>query len=382
MEEEKRRLAIIRRSKFILQCPRLLSRLNPPLSSSSSSSVKIMTVTKRAKQGSNSNWQAACRRRHFLKGAVKSLRGGDGVAWTRKHNLGKGSFGFVSFATSRAPIIVCHDDDDGGGGGGGSDSVLTNFAVKSAEVSMSSSLRRETKILWDLKLSPRVVQSHGDEMTQSRFDNRTYYNILMEFCEGGSLAKWIKKLGNPGLSEYHVRLFARDMVLGLVHVHSRGYVHCDIKPSNILLARDGDGYTAKIADFGLAKRVAAHPNGEEDDDELGAVRGTYRYMAPETVSHRVQDQYADIWALGCTVLEMMTGKPLWDSQADLSHDSQIKDILQRIGNSPEWPELPSDISRDGKDFLERCLVRSLRSRWSAKMLIHHPFLSLDLTARS
>ncbi|CBI27711.3 unnamed protein product, partial [Vitis vinifera] len=306
-----------------------------------------MTVTKRAKQGSNSNWQAACRRRHFLKGAVKSLRGGDGVAWTRKHNLGKGSFGFVSFATSRAPIIVCHDDDDGGGGGGGSDSVLTNFAVKSAEVSMSSSLRRETKILWDLKLSPHVVQSHGDEMTQSRFDNRTYYNILMEFCEGGSLAKWIKKLGNPGLSEYHVRLFARDMVLGLVHVHSRGYVHCDIKPSNILLARDGDGYTAKIADFGLAKRVAAHPNGEEDDDELGAVRGTYRYMAPETVSHRVQDQYADIWALGCTVLEMMTGKPL-----------------------------------DGKDFLERCLVRSLRSRWSAEMLIHHPFLSLDLTARS
>lgn len=76
----------------------------------------------------------------------------------------------------------------------------------------------------------------GEEITSSSFAIKDHYNILIEYCGGGSLAERMKKANSScGLSELEVVSIARDMVRGLAEIHGRGYVYCDIKPSNILL---------------------------------------------------------------------------------------------------------------------------------------------------
>ncbi|KAF2298321.1 hypothetical protein GH714_022169 [Hevea brasiliensis] len=80
--------------------------------------------------------------------------------------------------------------------------------------------------------------------------------------------------------------------------------------------------------------------------------------------------YLDIWAFGCAVLEMLTGKPAWEY-------SEVEDLLWVIGYTDELPQIPSNVSEDAKDFLSRCFVRTAAHRWSADCLLEHPFLSVN-----
>ncbi|XP_050217769.1 mitogen-activated protein kinase kinase kinase 17-like [Mercurialis annua] len=225
------------------------------------------------------------------------------------------------------------------------------------EIGSASFLRRmmmEKQILSELQDSPHVVHCYGDEITQ--------------MGDGNQLERTIRISPGGRLSDSDVKCYARDVLEGLAYVHSRGYIHCDIKPDNILLVPAGEGkrgrkFVAKLADFGLAK-VA---DGLADSE----LRGTYMFMSPELVESKVVDFPADIWAFGCTLVEMMTGKSAWDY-------SDVEDLLYVIGESDELPNLPSSIceSEDATDFFGRCLCRNAGFRWSAEMLLDHPFLSI------
>ncbi|WMV34653.1 hypothetical protein MTR67_028038 [Solanum verrucosum] len=127
-------------------------------------------------------------------------------------------------------------------------------------------------------------------------------------------------------------------------------IHCDIKPDNILLV--GTEETAKIADFGLSMTFE---QAVEEKREL-MIRGTKRYMAPELVRNYDYGPHVDIWALGCTVYELITGTPLWDGAFE----------------EPKFQN--SKLSKEAKDFLKRCLVKNPSSRWTADVLLNHPFL--------
>ena len=275
-----------------------------------------------------------------------------GVTWIRGHKLGQGGFASVYSATASTSVVFVD-------GNGDCSFMPSEFAVKSAEISESSSLRSELEIYSHLNSNSYVVRCYGDEITKSG-DGKLYYNLLLEKCCGGSLGSRIRNSGGVGLPENDVRSYTRDIVRGLCYIHGRGYVHCDIKPDNILLVPTCcNCFRAKIGDLGLAEVYF-----EPAANGCSGVRGTWR---------------SDIWALGCVVTEMITGKLLWREESEEEEEeeeSDMKDLLRRIACGYELPELfLSKISEQGRDFCKRCLDRDINERWSALMLLRHPFLS-------
>jgi serine/threonine protein kinase len=120
----------------------------------------------------------------------------------------------------------------------------------------------------------------------------------------------------------------------------------------------------KIADFGLAKKTGQKQGRAE-------IRGTPLYMAPESVNKNEYESGADIWALGCAIVEMVTGKPAWNCKPG----TNMFVLLIRIGEGDELPIIPKELSQEGKDFLSKCFVKDPTQRWTADMLLEHPFVA-------
>ncbi|KAL3819776.1 hypothetical protein ACJIZ3_005681 [Penstemon smallii] len=143
------------------------------------------------------------------------------------------------------------------------------------------------------------------------------------------------------------------MLTALGHIHKMGYVHCDVKPHNVLIVKEGTNQdeVTKLADFGSAKK--SRPTTDEEQED-GGFRGTVLYAAPESISRQEYLPESDVWALGCT------------------------DVLFKIGCSNEIPEIPTGkkISAEAKDFLRKCLVKDPSARWRVDMLLDHPFLKM------
>ncbi|XP_043711833.1 mitogen-activated protein kinase kinase kinase 20-like [Telopea speciosissima] len=289
-----------------------------------------------------------------------------GGMWMRGETIGRGSFGTVSLATAK------HKSKKRRG------HFPSLMAVKWAEVSRSETLQKEREILTRLQGCPHILRCYGDEITTG--NGELTYNVLLEYASGGTLSSRIKN-SSGGLPEANVRRYTRSILQGLDHIHEHGYVHCDIKPQNILLVRcsfpssstsHNNDYIAKIADFGSAKNTVQEQRKRKDFHSL-SLRGTPLYMSPESVAGMEQEAPSDIWALGCVVAEMISGKPAWNCEPDMDVD----ELLSRIGSGKEMPKTPSELSKEGKDFLKRCFVRTSMFRWTAAMLLHHPFVSED-----
>ncbi|KAL0399844.1 UNVERIFIED_CONTAM: Mitogen-activated protein kinase kinase kinase [Sesamum radiatum] len=188
----------------------------------------------------------------------------------RGHTIGHGASATVSTAT-------CRWTGD-------------TFAVKSAELSRSKSLRSEQRILSSLN-SPHVIGYKGCGVS---LENGTaMYNLMIEYAPDGTLVDEIRRRGGR-LDETTIGHYTCGILKGLEYLHSRGIVHCDIKGSNILLSQED----VKIADFGCAKAA--------DEASIG---GTPMFMAPEVARGEEQSFAADIWALGCTILRCPLGRP-------------------------------------------------------------------------
>ncbi|MFS8000701.1 putative mitogen-activated protein kinase kinase kinase STE-STE11 family [Helianthus anomalus] len=94
------------------------------------------------------------------------------------------------------------------------------------------------------------------------------------------------------------------------------------------------------------------------------------YLSPEALVNGVQEQPADVWAVGCIVYEMLTGKPLWYSYQDLG----VNEMISRIGDGRDLFSVSSSLSSEGRSFLEKCLCRKVMCRLTANMLLKHSFL--------
>ncbi|KAL6499231.1 hypothetical protein OROHE_026259 [Orobanche hederae] len=258
--------------------------------------------------------------------------------WIRGGELGHGSFAKVSLAVPRSQ----------------SSKLPPLMAVKSCGVSLSSSLMSERVILEELKGCPKIIRCFGEGFSYE--NGHKMYNILLEYASGGSLADKLKTSGDRRLKEYEVRRYAKALLRGLSYIHKFGYVHCDLKLENILLCPKG---VVKIADFGLARKAV--------EREGNYIRGTPLYMSPEMVARGDQGPAADIWALGCAVGEMLTGSPAWPY-------TDVAGLLMKIGAGEELPEIPENLSEKAKFFLEKCFVKDPSKRWTAEMLLDHPFI--------
>ncbi|KAF4375855.1 hypothetical protein G4B88_002202 [Cannabis sativa] len=164
-------------------------------------------------------------------------------------------------------------------------------------------IEKEEFVYTSLGSNPHIIKFYGHDYTFSKDHDggnygRVRYNLFFENALGGSLSDFIKRT-RGWLRESQARAHTRSILKGLEFIHQKGFVHCDIKPSNILLVHCDDnnphgvdGPVAKIADFGLSKRI-------NDDSESGnKVTGSWLYLSPENVCEETQDQASDIWALG------------------------------------------------------------------------------------
>ncbi|KAA0045777.1 hypothetical protein IC582_024934 [Cucumis melo] len=270
------------------------------------------------------------------------------MEWVRGDQLGRGNFATISLAKLTK----------------GFDQFPPLMAVKSSVSSLSSvSLKNEKQILDRIGVCPQIITCYGDGFSVEK-DGDKYYNLFLEYANGGSLADVVRTHGG-GLSEFDVRRYTRAILYGLRHVHGNGFVHCDLKLSNVLIFGNGE---VKIADFGLAK--SAGKFGAVETEERFEWRGTPMYMSPEIVNDGEYESPCDIWALGCAVVEMVVGKPAWR----VGPGTDMFGLMMRIGVGDEVPETPENLSAEGKDFIRRCFVKDPSKRWTAEMLLNHPFV--------
>ncbi|KAM3412301.1 hypothetical protein ACQJBY_003786 [Aegilops geniculata] len=251
--------------------------------------------------------------------------------WTRVRTLGRGASG--------AEVFLAADDASG-----------QLFAVKSAGAACAAALRREQCVMAGLR-SPHVISCIG-----GRGARDGSYQLFLEFAPGGSLADRVAIDG--GLDERAVRGYTADVAAGLAYLHGAGMVHGDVKARNVVIGADG---RAKLADFGCAREASAGGP---------IIGGTPAFMAPEVARGEDQGPAADVWALGCMVVEMATGHAPWSGM-----DGDALAALHRIGYTEAVPEVPQWLSAEAKDFLRGCLARRASDRCTAAQLLEHPFLA-------
>ncbi|XLR47684.1 hypothetical protein S83_032344, partial [Arachis hypogaea] len=201
-----------------------------------------------------------------------------------------------------------------------------------------------------------IVQYYGTEMD----DSKLY--IFLELVTKGSLASLYHRYT---LRDSQVSAYTRQILHGLKYLHDRNVIHRDIKCANILVDANG---SVKLADFGLAKATKLN--------DVKSMKGTAFWMAPEVVKGKARGYGlpADIWSLGCTVLEMLTGK------IPYSH-LECMQALFRIGKG-EPPPVPDSLSRDANDFILQCLKVNPDDRPTATQLLTHSFVQRPLSQSS
>jgi serine/threonine protein kinase/Tol biopolymer transport system component len=200
--------------------------------------------------------------------------------------------------------------------------------------------------------------------------------LVLELVEGETLAD---RLTRGPLRVPHALAIARQIADALDAAHEKRIVHRDLKPANIVLQRDsGSGpgdVRVKVLDFGLAKSVAI---GRDDDSmappetslsgtEDGRILGTPAYLSPEQARGQPVDKRTDIWAFGCVLFEMLSGKRPFDG-------ATVSDTLAGIlEHAPDWTVLPAAVPAAVRTLLRRCLekepARRLRDIGDARLEI-------------
>jgi len=183
--------------------------------------------------------------------------------------------------------------------------------------------------------------------------------IVMEFVDGATLADRISS--TSGLPVAEALTIARQLVDALDAAHERGIVHRDLKPANIKIAPDG---IVKVLDFGLAKAdsdttasdLSHSPTITADHTKDGVILGTAAYMSPEQARGRPVDKRSDIWAFGCVVFELLTGRRAFPGET-------VSDIIGAILHSePQLTALPPDVPPRVRELLRRCFQKDARQR--------------------
>ena len=173
------------------------------------------------------------------------------------------------------------------------------------------------------------------------------------------------------LQEPLIRNFVRQILAGLSYLHGQDIIHRDIKGANVLVDNKG---VVKISDFGISKRVEAsailQPQKHGGHMHRPSLQGSVFWMAPEVVKQTSYTRKADIWSLGCLIVEMFTGTH------PFPNFNQLQAIFQ-IGNSSAKPTTPENASEEAKAFLTRTFEYDFEKRPSADELLLSPFLEAD-----
>lgn len=206
-------------------------------------------------------------------------------------------------------------------------------------------------------------------------DNDGYVAIVMELAANGSLSDLLSTM-RFRLHEGVVRRYFHDALKGLAFLHDRGVIHCDLKPGNLVLC----GSTLKLCDFGLSKQCLPNATGCISAN----LTGTPRYMSPELYCEE-KPKYSvasDIWALGCTILELATGKLPWiDQVPNCESPFPVIFFLNKYYCSKDSYNarafIPSHLSNPLQDILAECLSIYPERRPTAPLLLKREYFSSE-----
>ena len=219
----------------------------------------------------------------------------------------------------------------------------------------------------------RALQKEIELMSAYRHENVVRYlgseskgavfNIFLEYVPGGSIASLLQRFGC--FHEKVVRLYTSQILKGLRFLHESNVLHRDIKGGNILVSDKGQ---VKLADFGCSKKITVDSTGTK------TLRGTALWMAPEVIQSSTYGEASDIWSVGCTVIEMVTGRPPWT--ADVKFDSELQ-VMYYIANNGGHPKIPGRLTEPAQAFLQHCFKQKPAERWVASRLLEHDFIALE-----
>jgi serine/threonine-protein kinase len=227
-----------------------------------------------------------------------------------------------------------------------------------------SRFQREAKMLAALN-HPNIATIHGLERS-----NSTHY-LVMELVPGETLAERIKRDGALPIEE--ALKIAVQIAEAFEAAHEKGIIHRDLKPANVKVTPEG---RVKVLDFGLAKAFAGDsgldlsngPTLTAMGTEEGKILGTPAYMSPEQARGKPVDKRTDIWAFGCVLYELLTGKRAF--RGETTQDT-VAAILER---APDWQVLPATAPTQIHELLRRCLQKDktlrLRDAGDVRIEIH------------
>ena len=215
--------------------------------------------------------------------------------------------------------------------------------------------QREAQVLASLN-HPNIAHVYGLEQADGA------QAIVMELVEGPTLADRITRGPLPVEDALAI---ARQVAEALAAAHGQGIIHRDLKPANIKVRPDG---TVKVLDFGLAKALDATSPERVDATAsptltspvmatgAGVLLGTAAYMSPEQAKGRFADKRSDIWAYGCVLYEMLTGRAAFAAE-------DVSDTLANVlKGQPDWTVFPADVPEPVRALLQRCLEKDPRRR--------------------
>ncbi|KAI3777420.1 hypothetical protein L1987_47220 [Smallanthus sonchifolius] len=274
----------------------------------------------------------ASRRQSLDKSDGQSIKG----QWLKGKLLGRGTYGSVYEATNLETGSLC---------------AMKEVDIIPDDHKSSESIRQLEQDCNSVLFVDSIICDNVEDR----------FCICLEYVHPGPINKYVREHFGA-ITESVVRNFTRHILSGLAYLHSKKIVHRDIKGANLLVDASG---VVKLADFGLAKHLSVHTT------DL-SLKGSPHWMAPEVLQAVMRKDASlehvftmDIWSLGCTVIEMLTGKPPW------SEFNGVQAMFNVLNKSPTIPET---LSSEGKDFLNLCLQRNPEKRSTAALLLEHPFV--------
>jgi eukaryotic-like serine/threonine-protein kinase len=226
-------------------------------------------------------------------------------------------------------------------------------ALFANDVDRLARFTREAQLLASLN-HPHIATIHGLEEAAG------VRALVLELVDGPTLADRIAE-GPIPLNE--ALRIARQIAEALEAAHAQGVIHRDLKPANVKLTSDG---IVKVLDFGLAKAVASElaPGNPSIFPTItspamtagGVILGTAAYMSPEQARGKPVDRRTDVWAFGCVLFEMLTGKRAFEGE-------DVSDTLAAIlRGEPDWTAFPADVPPYIKSIVRRCLEKDQKQR--------------------
>lgn len=202
------------------------------------------------------------------------------------------------------------------------------------------------------------------------FENSEYIFIVMEYIQGGDLTKYVRKYyggkNNKTLPEKRVAEIMKQLASGLEYLHYYGIIHRDLKPDNLMMTERSVSAEIKIMDFGLSK-IMHH------DEKVADGFGTLSFVAPEVLIRKPYNTKVDVWSLGVTIFNLLSGDLPFDDPSDNEEVIARKVVYSDIEyKSKVWEK----ISKEAKSLIKECLLKDPEKRITISKFLNHPWISI------